>query len=219
MKRLWSLVLIVGVLAGCNSLSDTEESGAFECDVYCNMMEDNCDKVFNGNQELCLDICDQYASRPVTGENGELVPLGNQVPPDDSLECRIYHLDTALLDANANNAHCEEAAPSGGATCVRPEIAPECAKLCHNIVYGCDLFLEDYRNCERDCDDEIGRIRDSAEFQCRTMVAQAARDAKNDDRDNLQQTACQKIQSFTTGGQPCLSGDILPEVNAETDGT
>lgn len=211
MKRSILLIVLLVSVMGCNSLKNVDDLGSLDCTTYCNMMEDNCDLVYQGNREACLDDCSQYEDVPQFDEDGNEIPLGERVDGDDSFECRIYHLETALLGL-PNNPHCEEASAPGGGTCVFPDVDPECAVLCHGAVYGCNLTLEDYQNCEFDCEDATIIERDSPEYRCRQTLSNRARQTKNDGNADPTRTICGVTRDVFVGEADCVetASGVLP---------
>lgn len=90
------------------------------CDLYCDGLEESCPAEFAvlGTHESCLRTCGSYEIR-----GGEPVSNG------DSLGCRQTHLALAAEDPAR---HCSAAGPTGGESCVDPDLCEDHNPLCHN---------------------------------------------------------------------------------------
>lgn len=204
MRRL-ILILAALIAVGCNSLVDAEEEGPGDCDIYCNIMMEGCDQVYSGDLEACYDACEEFPSQPQLDDNGDLMPLGERVDNADSIECRVYHGETAL-DLPPNNSHCAEAAPTGGGTC--SDAPPPCAEFCSNMYTACadpeQRTTEDYFECERSCPDPMQLM--SEEFACRLDRSRDARTAQDEGAETRRKASCALAASRT----PCA--DTLPDL-------
>jgi len=70
------------------------------CDVYCQLAQDNCqgaNQLFD-NTTTCMSACSMYNSLGSSGDAS-----------GDSVQCRIYHLGVAGLNALNANTHCPHA--------------------------------------------------------------------------------------------------------------
>lgn len=204
-------ICAVLALTSCNAFVDADEAGAFECDVYCNIMMEGCDETFS-DIERCYDACEGYPSVPEFEDNGEPRQLGQRVDNADSFECRIYHGQTALevVDGGAeeNNFHCVEAAPLGGGTC--SDASRDCASLCFDKVSTCDPIptKEVLVDCEERCDRELeegGPAESNVRFQCRRQALDNAMTAKEMDKPAAQKSFCDAAQS----NMPCTDLGVL----------
>jgi hypothetical protein len=202
-------ILLIGLisLAGCNALTDVDEVGREPCEIYCNIMSENCSETFNGDLEACSDACEEFPTQPQNDEQGNTIPLGARVDNADSTECRIYHGEIASESGRPpNNEHCGHAGPTGGGTC--SDADPDCAALCYNLFDACSdeetRSTEDYFDCEQECQREVESNRnDEPEFQCRLVAAKDAAEAKKDGRPAQRAAAC--FRAIGGGEGTCLT--------------
>jgi len=122
-SRFSTMVLVFGVLAGCNSGGVLYDTGPVvpTCDSYCATINANCT---GANR--------QYGNTPDEAARGCMFTcqafhwaLG--VPGDttgDSLSCRAYHAGLSATDAAM---HCPHAGPLGGAVCGGTQCTDFCA--------------------------------------------------------------------------------------------
>lgn len=130
MKKHTLALISAALLASC-VLGKGEEQ---DCAQYCDLMEENCPgTAFAGgasghDRVQCLEACEKYDRTVVRDEQGAEIPLGDRVPDDDSLACRVYHANNATGDVDG--VHCGHASPDGANVCV------EFKELCDQFCVG-----------------------------------------------------------------------------------
>jgi hypothetical protein len=205
MKRFRTLTIAAFALAmtmamGCFSLVDADEEGPYPCDIYCNIMMQQCDQTYS-NVDQCYGACEDFASRPVEDENGDVIPLGAVVPNANSLECRVYHAENAL-QSYPNNVHCDHASPTGGAMCT--DAGQACAGFCFRFYEACvepsGGTTEEYFTCERNCDSLAANA--TLERNCRLSSLEDAETALAEGDDEGRRELCRQV--LPAPGTTCL---------------
>jgi hypothetical protein len=98
------------------------------CDTYCRLALRNCAGApeLYGSLDACTVAC---ASFDATGEDN--------ANGGDSVQCRIWHLGVAGIDAPAAAMHCPHAAEIASEFCVGAVPTPTCADLCAQVTATC----------------------------------------------------------------------------------
>ena len=171
-----ALLLLLVSIIGCN-LSDDEEpksntnnvdEPSENCVTYCENAEARCRdaNALYENETECLEACEGFPDDPD-------LPVASAIT-GDTVQCRLYHLDSAEIDPDTHCSH--SSADSLPGKCVDEITA--CDRYCGIIIENCPAQFPSINNCLGACgviprdgmaNEEVGDT-----VQCRITYANRA---------------------------------------------
>jgi hypothetical protein len=148
---------ILGINQATQEDAGVQASYEVSCSNYCNIIQAACngsdaskgDNTEYLSSDVCMAICAQMDA------SSEAISATADPIPDDTLNCRVWHANAALL--TDSHFHCPHAGPLGGRLC--DDNMDPCTTFCRLDLFFCNgdnQAYTSYQDCLNACEPDAG---------------------------------------------------------------